>query len=114
MKARSTNKTCRKAEMHYRKTLTQHLINIGKSNPSGFWKLINKMNNWGEAGAYGPFFVRLSISAIKGTNCSYLLTTHETNNRSQLIVTYCLNSFCMTWQVENQLVLVYRDSLFVE
>ena len=49
IKARSAyKKTCRKAEMESRNTLTHFLINIGKSNPRGFWELINKMNNWGK------------------------------------------------------------------
>ena len=49
IKARSAyKKVCRKAEKDSRKNLTRLLMNIGKSDTKGFWKIINKMNNWGK------------------------------------------------------------------
>ena len=49
IKARSEyKKECRKAEKYYGKYLTNKINNLGHNDPTSFWKIIKKMNNWGK------------------------------------------------------------------
>ena len=41
-------RVCRQAEKQHRKYLTDNLLSVGTRDPLSFWKIINKMNNWGK------------------------------------------------------------------
>ena len=41
-------KTCRMAERDARRSLTNALLEVGKTDPKKFWNIIDKMNKWGK------------------------------------------------------------------
>ena len=41
-------RACRGSEKRCRHELTKKLLNVGLSDPKGFWNIIKKMNDWGK------------------------------------------------------------------